>query len=201
RFRPPGPQRRPSSMRRRQASTSAPASLAACYSSRLPPSCEYFAARKKFRTANRLEDHKVLVKMESGQALRFLSLYWDRPAPARISSVQAGRDRGQKAALEAGAVELLLAGPARAVREGGGGHAVGRAAAHHIHAHLVLVGIAEWHDDDAVVLERGLGREDRVLGAAVLGRGRGHDGGDLAVQRAGGEQRAGLVEEVLELAR
>ena len=88
---------------------------------------------------------------------------------------------------------------ARAVGIRGRGHAVGRAAAHHVVARLARIGIGQRHDDHAVMLQRCLGGEDRQLGAAMLGRGRRHHGRHLVDQRALDPQRPGLVEEVLQL--
>ncbi len=86
-----------------------------------------------------------------------------------------------------------------AVREGHGRHAVRRAAADHVDAHLAGVGVADRNDNDPVMLKRGLGRQDGVLLSAVLRRGRRHHGGDLVDQGALRPERPGLVEEVLDL--
>jgi hypothetical protein len=49
--------------------------------------------------------------------------------------------------------------------------------------------------------KQGVEAQDRRLLPAVLRRGRDHDRADAALERAGGPEPAGLVEEVLHLAR
>jgi hypothetical protein len=68
-------------------------------------------------------------------------------------------------------------------------------------AHLAGIGVAERHDDDAVVLQHDLRRDDRHLDAAVLVGCRRHHRRDLVDQRSTRPERPGLIEEILELCR
>ena len=113
--------------------------------------------------------------------------------------MEARRDFGHAATLEARALELLLRGQPRAVATGHGRHAVGRAAAHDIVAHLALIGIGKRHDDHAVMLEGGLRGDQGEFLPAMLRRRRGYHRADLVEQRALRPERSGLVEEVLHL--